>query len=270
MTALHGTPVHEQMYDPWHDLVPGQSEPPFDASKTALVTIDMQYFDAHPDGWMGRVARELGRPEALAERWRAVDSILPRIRALQDACRGRGMEQIHMRIGYLTRDCRDGARSQPTDLIATRSDARDYEFLHEVAPQGDEIVISKTTASAFSSTIFDQVLRNLGISRLIVAGIVTNGCVELTARDATDRGYDVTIVEDACAASTAELHDNAIARFRRVRLMRVHDTDYVVRMISSSSSEGALFKGPPTTPLEEGSSGRATAATRRQRAGGGF
>lgn len=250
--------MHE-MYDPWHDLVPGQPEPPFDAGQTALITIDMQYFDAHPDGWMGRVARELGRPEVLAERWQGVSRILPRIRSLQHACRARGMELVHMRIGYLTKDCRDGARSQPTNLIATRSDAKDYEFLGEVAPQGDEIVINKTTASAFSSTTFDQVLRNLGITRLIVTGIVTNGCVELTARDATDRGYDVTIVEDACAASTAELHDNAIARFRHVRLMRVHDTDHVLKLIDRDSSAGAAQRvaGAPTS--QTGPSGRTAA-----------
>ncbi len=234
--AAQSTPVRaDPMFDPWYDLVPGLTEPAFDASKTALVTIDMQYFCAHPDGWMGRVSQELGRPEALAERWEAVARILPRVRALQDTARERSMELIHLKVGYLTRDCRDGASSQPKGLIATRSDARDYQFLVEVAPQGDEIVMAKTTASAFSSTTFDQVLRYLGVSRLIVAGVVTNGCVEMTARDATDRGYDVTIVEDACTASTAELHQNAIARLATVRLMRIHDSKDVITKISGNA-----------------------------------
>ena len=41
----------------------------------------------------------------------------------------------------------------------------------------------------------------------MVTGIVTNQCVESAVRDAADRGFLVTVVEDACAAHTPQLHD---------------------------------------------------------------
>ena len=53
------------MHDPFYDLFPAPQEPPWEADQLVLVTIDMQYMDAHPDGWMGRVARSGGREDLL-------------------------------------------------------------------------------------------------------------------------------------------------------------------------------------------------------------
>ncbi|MGK0172834.1 MAG: hypothetical protein ACI9W2_004575 [Gammaproteobacteria bacterium] len=49
-------------------------------------------------------------------------------------------------------------------------------------------------------------LRNVGISTLVIGGVVTNACVETTARDACDRGFDVVLVDEACAAFSPEAH----------------------------------------------------------------
>jgi hypothetical protein len=112
------------------------------------------------------------------------------------------VELIHIRVKYKTKDCRDGQRSLQQDTKARLADARDDDFLEMVAPQGDELVVDKTSAGTFNSTPLDQMLRNMGRDRLLVCGIVTEGCVELTARDAADRGFYVTLVPDACASST--------------------------------------------------------------------
>ena len=56
-------------HDPYYELVPEPKELPFDPRKTALLIIDLQYLDAHPDGWMGRLCRAQGRPDLLNERW---------------------------------------------------------------------------------------------------------------------------------------------------------------------------------------------------------
>jgi len=42
------------VHDPYYDLVPEPLEPEFDPARTAMLVIDLQYLDAHPDGWMGR------------------------------------------------------------------------------------------------------------------------------------------------------------------------------------------------------------------------
>ena len=60
------------------------------------------------------------------------------------------------------------------------------------------------------STTLDRVLRNLGCDSLVIAGVVTNGCIESTVRDAADLSYNVALVEDACGALSEELHISAL------------------------------------------------------------
>jgi nicotinamidase-related amidase len=62
----------------------------------------------------------------------------------------------------------------------------------------------------FSCTNLDYVLRNLGISQLVVVGVFTNECVETTVRTAADRGYLVYVPEDCTAAPDPRLHRCAI------------------------------------------------------------
>jgi nicotinamidase-related amidase len=202
------------MHDPFYDLFPRPAEPPLLHRKVALLTIDLQYLDAHPDGWVGRIAQAQGKPHHLEERWSAIEAILPRVRMVQDAFRTSGQEVIHVRVAYRTADGRDAGRAYmpAPDAVLIRRDARDDELLPEVAPLGDEMVFSKTSASVFNSTELDSVMRRMGVDHLVFTGIVTDGCVELAARDAADRGYAVTLVTDACAASTREAHTDAIQR----------------------------------------------------------
>jgi nicotinamidase-related amidase len=207
--------------DPYFELVPEPQQPTFDPARTALLMIDLQYGDAHPDGWMGKLCRAHGRPHLLDERWAFVAEVLPSVRRLQDACRAGGVELIHIRVKFLTRDGRDGVPSFSLGNETVLPDARDDDFLELVAPQGDELVVDKTSAGAFNSTALDQILRNLRIDRLWVTGVVTEGCVELTARDAADRGYHVTLVRDGLASSTRAAHEDALQRMSDGGLIRV-------------------------------------------------
>ncbi len=70
----------------------------------------------------------------------------------------------------------------------------------EVAPQPGETEITKTTNSAFVGTGLDARLRADGIDALVVAGLTTDHCVSASVRSASDLGFDVTLVTDACAA----------------------------------------------------------------------
>jgi ureidoacrylate peracid hydrolase len=58
------------------------------------------------------------------------------------------------------------------------------------------------------------VLRNLGVKSLIVAGVLTDQCIDSTVRDACDLGYLVTVPTDACATLTAERHEWALLNNR--------------------------------------------------------
>jgi len=223
------------VHDPFYDLFPPRPAPRVDPGRVALLTIDLQYLDAHPDGWVGRITRNRGRPELLAERWAGIEAILPNVRRLQDAFRAAGQEVVHVRIGYRTADGRDAglAYMPAADLEGDERDARDDEFLPEVAPQGDEMVFSKRSASVFSTTEIDDVLRRMRIDHLVLTGIVTDGCVELSARDAADRGYRVTLVEDACSASTPQAHRDAIARMTDGSFIAARTTSDVAAELAS-------------------------------------
>ncbi len=227
-------------HDPYYELVPEPLEPPFDRAKTALLIVDLQYLDAHPGGWMGRLCREQGRPDLLDERWAFVDAILPNVRRLQDACRAGGVELIHIRVKYLTADGRDGQRSLSLGDGSVAIDAHDDDFLELVAPQGDELVIDKTSAGTFNSTSIDQILRNMRIDRLWMTGIVTEGCVELTARDAADRGYYVTLVTDALASSTKAAHDDALQRMTDGGLIKARTVDELCGLLEQAAPEVAV------------------------------
>lgn len=226
-------------HDPYYELVPEPKEMPFDAGKTALLIIDLQYLDAHPDGWMGRLCRAQGRPDLLNERWEFIDEILPNVRKLQDACRAGGIELIHIRVKYLTKDCRDGQRSLAKDEKAISADARDDDFLEMIAPVGDELVIDKTSAGTFNSTAIDQILRNMKVDRLWVTGIVTEGCVELTARDAADRGYYVTLVSDCLASSTHAAHYDALQRMTDGGLIKARTSDELIAQMAAAGNRSA-------------------------------
>lgn len=200
------------VHDPYWDLVHEPDEAPFEIAKTALLIVDMQNLCAHPDGWMGRLARDQGKPDHLKERFDFIKEITPNLQRLLAHCRKVGVEVFHIRVAFRTRSTRDGKRQLLNRLNDTPLLPMDWDIIDEIAPIDDEIIIDKSSVSTFNSTAIDQILRNMGKERLWVCGVVTEGCVELTARDAADKGYFVTLVTDGCASSRRAAHDDAVQR----------------------------------------------------------
>ena len=206
------------MGDQTHDTGPGvdafwqvsAAGTTLDPEKTALLIIDMQYLDAHRDYGMGKVIKDAGKAAEWEPYFAAVDEIVPRIQALQDAFRAAKMEVIHVTTVALTQDGRDISRAHKRLGIYARPGSREADVLDELAPVGDEIVIRKTANGVFNATAIDQILKNLGIERLVIVGVGTNDCVETAVRDASDRGYDVILVGDACATRVREQHEYAL------------------------------------------------------------
>ena len=79
-----------------------------------------------------------------------------------------------------------------------------------------DVRIEKVAYSAFYMTRLEWVLRKCDIQRLLVCGIVTNGGVASTVRDAHVRDFDVTVLSDGCAAFSPAVHDTAIDALRPV------------------------------------------------------
>jgi nicotinamidase-related amidase len=216
------------VHDPYWDLENEPVEPEFDASKTALLVIDMQNMCAHPDGWMGRLCTDQGKPGHLQERFDFMTEITPNLQKLLTFCRGNGVEVFHVRIAFRTHTARDGKRGLLNRLQETPLVPFDFEIIDAIKPLDDEIVINKTSVSTFNSTAIDQILRNMGKDRIWTSGCVTEGCVELTTRDAADRGYYTTLVTDCCASSTHAAHDDAVQRITDGNIIRGYTADQLI------------------------------------------
>ncbi len=180
---------------------------PLDPPRTALLVVDLQYFDAHPDYGFGQLARERGVFDQFSGYFAAVQDMLSRIRALADACRTRNIEVIYTVISSLTPDCRDISLCYRLLDNSVPPDSREAEVLDEISPQPGEIVLRKSSSSVFNSTAIDQILRNMGITSLMVVGVATPYCVESAVRDASDLGYRVLVVSDCCAAMVQAQHE---------------------------------------------------------------
>ena len=83
--------------------------------------------------------------------------------------------------------------------------------LEGLEPRDEEPVLVRNRMSAFNNNGLDPILRNLGVSSVVVAGVWTNMAVEHTVRDAADHGYRATLVTDATSSINAEWHRAAIS-----------------------------------------------------------
>jgi nicotinamidase-related amidase len=199
---------------------------------TALLVIDIQYLDAAPGHGVFADLPDSAVPVEAQQYYftRLKEVVLPNVRRLQDTFRGHGLEVIHTRIQSLTRDGRDRSPGHKRLGLHAPPGSKEAEFLEEVAPMGDEIVINKTASGVFNATNLEYILRNLNITGLFVTGVYTNECVSTAIRDACDLGFYVTLVEDACATVTEELQ-KATVRTVKDRYARVLATDEAIKEI---------------------------------------
>ena len=179
-----------------------------DPAHAALLFIDVQNYTARPDG--GEYARM--DPAAREERYGwffriMQETAVPNMQRLQAACRRGCIEVLYTVIESLTRDGRDRSLDYKISGLHAPKGSWDARVLDAIAPAEDEIVLPKTSSSVFISTNIDYVLRNLGVRSLIVAGVLTDQCIDSAVRDACDLGYLVTTATDACATLSQERHD---------------------------------------------------------------
>ena len=86
------------------------------------------------------------------------------------------------------------------------------DIVDELAAQPEDHLITKRRRSAFHGTGLDTLLRDLGVTQIVLAGLSTSAGVESTARSASDHGYHVVLVTDAMTDNDADAHHNSVAR----------------------------------------------------------
>lgn len=199
---------------------------------TALLVIDIQYLDAAPGYGVFADVEKSGVPKEAQEYYfkRLDHIVLPNVARLQQVFRDCKLEVIHTRIMSMTKDGRERSSGHKRLGLHAPPGSKESEFLEAIAPKGDEIIINKTASGVFNATNLEYLLRNMGITGLFVVGVYTNECVSTTVRDACDLGFYTTLINDACATVTPELH-NATIRTIQDRYARVLQTDEAVREI---------------------------------------
>lgn len=212
-----------------------------DARRTALLLIDLQYYDADPRSGIGKnlEAKAPGYTRYYFDRLER--TVIPAIQSLLAFFRQNGLPVVFVTYASETDDGRDlnpllrARNEQRKRTIGVPSvyprSAPEARVLDALAPLPGELVVNKVSQSSFNSSALDALLRNMGVEGLAVVGVVTNVCVEATARDAADRGYRTVIVDDGCAAWDAALHDATLRSFRRF-LGRVSTAGELVRELA--------------------------------------
>lgn len=178
-----------------------------DPARTALILLDYQNYNVHPDGYWAQAIPGSAERAAPA---------VTRTAEVLTAARGAGITVIHVQNAW-----RDGHPDvnphtpwQADAKSAGRSTEGTWgvEFVEALAPTAGELVVRKRGVSGFAGTELDRLLQIHDISTLVIAGIVTNFAAEGTARDASDRGYRVIVLADCCESVTDEMHLFAITQ----------------------------------------------------------
>ncbi len=191
---------------------------PIDPARTAVLTIDLQNDFLHPDGAYGRAG--LGNATLAA---------LPgKVAPVIEALRARGGTYVSAQFTLVP-----GPGGAP--LIAPHlKELRPFLTTGDFAPgawghclvdalQAD-FTVEKVAYSAFYQTRLDYILKYLGIDTLIVGGIVTNGGVATTVRDAHMRNYRTILLSDGSGAFKPEVHEATLISLGSVTQVETCDS----------------------------------------------
>jgi nicotinamidase-related amidase len=182
---------------------------PFDMKSTALLLCDLQNDFLHPRGAYARGGQSSPDVAALPER----------IKPLADAVRAAG--GLIIATHFTLVPGRGGEPLVSPHLKQMRPFLTSGDFAPNTWGQATvdllqpvDVAVEKVAYSAFYMSRLEWVIRKLGITRLLVCGIVTNGGVTSTVRDAHVRDLETIVIEDGCAAFTPTIHATAIEALR--------------------------------------------------------
>lgn len=215
-----------------------------DPRKVALVIIDLNNFCAHPSGGLSRVWTEEG--DDLSYYWQRVENVLmPNVKQLIGIFREVGARIVFVRAGAQFADFGDTLvhLRELQQRAGSLRGTHEHDLRDDLQPQIGEAVLDKPGESVFTTGSADSILRNAGVERIVICGVVTNGCVMLSALPAFDLGYTVYVVEDACAADSQHMHQAGLDCMSWLGMPIVKTSDIVEAM--------SLLKKRPVSAVHE-------------------
>jgi nicotinamidase-related amidase len=140
------------------------------------------------------------------------EDLLARAASVLAAARERGTKVIHVQVGFRPGLPEISPRNQLFGAIKSSVEwQRMFDgpagAIHSaVAPQGDDIVVTKHRVSAFSGSDLEMILRANEVDTLVLQGIATSGVVLSTLLEASDRDYRLVVAKDCCLDQDPEVH----------------------------------------------------------------
>jgi nicotinamidase-related amidase len=183
--------------------------------RTALVVIDLQN---------GVVGLNTIHPTA---------DIVARSATLAEAFREQGLPVVLVNVNGRP----PGRTDQNAGATALGSGFPDgwADLVPELAPQHDDLLITKQTGSAFPNTGLHEALNAQGVTQVVLTGISTSNGVESTAKSAFELGYNVTVAVDAVTDASAESHTHSLTT-ALPRLAETGTTDEILALLASTRS----------------------------------
>ncbi len=191
----------------------------FDTAKTGFVIVDMQNDFLHPDGAYGRAGQKSDDIAAL----------VPKHKTVAEAVRRAGGWVISTHFTLVPGKSDEPFISDHLRRLRPFLTAGDFvpggwgqALIDQLRPA--DLTVEKVAFSAFYMSRLEWVLRRAGLETLIFGGIVTNGGVASTARDAHVRDFHCIVLEDGCAAFNRRAHESSIASLSTIATVSTCDT----------------------------------------------
>jgi nicotinamidase-related amidase len=166
--------------------------------------------------WQNDLATPSGKLSGDMPQRLAADNTIEHAQAVLKASREKGMLVVYINASH--RPGYPEVNIKPSSLSGNIAKAGGFmrgtwgaEVIDRLKPLAEEIIIYNYNSSAFIYTELDLILRNKGITDLVLTGLVTNWVVESTARDATNRGYNIYTLSDCCQGVNEEMHRWSLA-----------------------------------------------------------
>ncbi|SDX27998.1 isochorismatase family cysteine hydrolase [Salimicrobium album] len=182
-----------------------------------------------------------------------LEKIVSRTKKIINTCREKNIPIIYTR--QINRaDTKGLSKGEPLNKDGSpyyySSDSKNIEIINDIKPQKDDIIIDKYRWSAFHETSLDLMLRNMGVTNIIIGGLVSDGCLMTSVFDAYFRDYQINLVEDICATTNTGAHmASMLIMSNWVYTLSIYDTKNIINKLNGIPYDVYEAPSPDALPF---------------------